>query len=262
MCYDMSTGNEGGGAGGSTDVGEGASTEGATDPLGVGETGAGETGSGEGETPEGDQSQDIDFENLFDENGEAEVSIDPEKYAGLKEAGINIDSPTFKQQIKELNDLGITDPTVQANLLKKARENEQKELNKTPEQIKEQLNKELLPEAKHNYKAINNVVKEIWGSDPETYKAIMSDSVAINMMAKVHAYYKGQAPADVTPSNTKPVASGFDVSGAEAEYQKLMAEAYGKGKGYEMREAVIEKVLSKTSPQYKKQVAEMFGVNK
>lgn len=206
-------------------------------------------------------NEEIDFDNLFDEAGNQETTIDQSLYDGLKELGIDTGSPTFKAQIGELNELGITDPKVQANLLKKARENEQRELNKTPQEIKEQLNRELLPEAKNNYKAINNVVKEIWGSDPETYKAIMSDSVAINMMAKVHAFYKGQAPADVTPANTKPVASGFDTSQAEAEYQKLMADAYSKGKGYEMRDKVIEQVLSKTSPQHKKQVESILGYN-
>lgn len=253
ICYDMTTGNNNGGGAGET----------------VSEPSGDTTGEGDGlddltlDNLDDDLNNDeLDFENLFDEEGNTNAEIDATKYEALKEVGINIDSPTFKQQINELNELGVTDPQAQMNILKKARENELKEANKTPEEIKAQLNKELYPEARRNYKAINNVVKEIWGNNPEVYKAIMTDSVAINMMAKLHEYYKGSQPADVTPTNTKPTESGYDTSQAEKAYQKLMAEAYSKGKGYELRDKVIEKVLSKTSPRFRKEVEQILGYNK
>lgn len=269
ICYDMTTGNNNGGGAGETVSEPSGDTTGEGDGLDDltldnldDDLNNDEQAEENNEEQKGEKNDELDFENLFDEEGNINAEIDATKYEALKEVGINIDSPTFKQQINELNELGVTDPQAQMNILKKARENELKEANKTPEEIKAQLNKELYPEARRNYKAINNVVKEIWGNNPEVYKAIMTDSVAINMMAKLHEYYKGSQPADVTPTNTKPTESGYDTSQAEKAYQKLMAEAYSKGKGYELRDKVIEKVLSKTSPRFRKEVEQILGYNK
>lgn len=263
ICYDMATGGaDGGGAGdGGAPTGDETLDTGNSEGLSLDDLEVNDEDliDPADQTENKDNNDELDLDNLFNEDGLPEADIDPSKYEDLKQVGINTESPTFKSQINELNELGITDPQIQMNLLKKARENEQREANKTPQEIKEQLNNELLPETKKNYKALNNVAKEIWGNEPELYKAVMTDSVALNMMAKLHAYYKGTAPADVTPANTKPTQTGFDTSQAEQAYQSLMKQAYEQGKGYELREQVIKKVISKTAPQHRKAVATMLN---
>lgn len=262
ICYDMSTGGaDGGGAG------DGMVVDTGLDDLTLDDFNEDEPEDVVENKDTGDdvveEKEDIDFDNLFDEDGnDNDPEFNVENYEELKEMGVNTDSPNFKAQIGELKEIGITDPKVQLNLLKKARENEMREYNKTPQEIKEELQRELIPEAKRNFKAITNVVKDIFGDDAETLKTVMSDSTAVNMIAKLHEYYKGSAPADVTPANTKPKVQGFNADQAEKAYQKLMTEAYAKGKGYEMRDKVIEKVLSRTLPQEKATVMKILGYNK
>lgn len=219
-----------------------------------------------GETPETPDTPEVEEEiqegdaGIFNPDdmdfSEPEKEVDLTVYNGLKEKGIDIESPQFKKDVSLLADCGMTDPEVISNFLLKIKEKQAETIKQpTAKEIQENLRKSLNKEEQQNYKAIGNMFRTIFDNDEEAMalvnRDIMSNPALIKIVNKIRKYYSGDG-TNPAPKNTAAAVSkhtgNTSFADAVGEVNKEIAKKYlenNKNITASEKQAIIKMVRQK-----------------
>ena len=163
----------------------------------------------------------------MDFSSEEEINdMDTTPFKRLAEKGIDINGKNFKENVSLLAECGMTDPEQVMNFLEKIQE-KQNQINKpkTSKEVKELLRKSLTEEEKAAYPGIKNMVRNVFGDDPETVaitnREILSKPEIIKLIYRIKQYYTGGKKVNV--ETTPPAAKAKEDITAEQAMNMFMA---------------------------------------
>lgn len=211
----------------------------------------------EGEDKKEEQKDDIFNPDDIDFNSEEEINdIDTKPFQRLSEKGIDINGKNFKENVSLLAECGMTDPEQVMNFLEKIQE-KQNQINKpkTSKEVKELLKKSLTEEEKNAYPGIKNMIRNVFGDDPETIaitnREILSKPEIIKLIYRIKQYYTGGKKVNV--ENTPPATKAKEDITAEQAMNMYMArktEEFKKNKYISpaKEREILKEIEGKLSP--------------
>lgn len=205
----------------------------------------------EGQDDKGFNPDKINFGNNDPDANQGTGEFDINSMDFLTSEGIDIKETKVAGAMKDLYDLGVTDPQVIGNIMRKAQEANKEP---TPAEIRETLEKELTPELKANYSMINNTLKKAWGNNEEFKELIpsfMSTPKAISAMnALIQSMTPGNNP-NPSPSTMDRTSSGLTLDKAIGNFDTMMADSLAKnGRSNYLDEKfrIVNEIASKLNP--------------
>lgn len=199
---------------------------------------------------EGFDPDKMNFGNLDDPNsGTGEFDMNSMSF--LEKEGIDIKDENISSAIKELHTLGVTDPQVIGNIMRKSQE-----ANKQPTaaEIQETLNKELTPELKANYSMINNALKKAWGENEEFKELIpsfMQSPKAIAAMNMLITKMQGGANPNPNLANITKTSTGMPLDAGIKAFDEQMAKSIqenGRNNYLDQKTKIVNEIASKLNP--------------
>ena len=183
-------------------------------------------------------------------DGSQTGDFDINQMSFLADEGFDIADESLVGNIKEINALGVTDPQVIANFIRKASEATKEP---TAAEIKETLNKELSPELKANYSSLNNTLKSAWGNNEELKPligAFMSTPKAIGAINALVQHLRGGVDPNPSTGNVPRTSQGLTMDKAIKSFDEQWSESIrknGSGKiSDKMR--IVNEISSKMNP--------------
>lgn len=207
----------------------------------------------ENETEEGDNGafnpEDVEFEGEGEEE-EGTNSFDVAQIEFLESEGIDIKTPQVSSLVNNISSLGVTDPEVIANFVRKYND----EITPpTPQEVKQVLAAKLTPEEKRNYSTINNTLKKAWGEDKELQPLInqfMSSPTAVKAVNALIKKLRNGTDPNPKSGNVPKTSQGLPFDKAVVQFEEMAAQSIQKNGRLSMGEKtrIVSEISSKLSP--------------
>ena len=209
----------------------------------------------EGETEEGDNGafnpEEVEFEGVEEEEEEdGTSSFDIAQIQFLESEGIDIKTPQVGSLVNNISSLGVTDPEVIANFVRKYND----EITPpTPQEVKQVLAAKLTPEEKRNYSTINNTLKKAWGEDKELQPLInqfMSSPTAVKAVNALIKKLRNGTDPNPKAGNVPKTSQGLPFDKAITQFEEMAAQSIQKNGRLSMGEKtrIVSEISSKLSP--------------
>lgn len=208
----------------------------------------------EGETEEGDNGafnpEEVEFEGVEEEGEEGTSSFDVTQIEFLESEGIDIKTPQVSSLVNNISSLGVTDPEVIANFVRKYND----EITPpTPQEVKQVLAAKLTPEEKRNYSTINNTLKKAWGEDKELQPLInqfMSSPTAVKAVNALIKKLRNGTDPNPKSGNVPKTSQGLSFDKAIVQFEEMAAQSIQKNGRLSMGEKtrIVSEISSKLSP--------------